>query len=297
MSEANSVAPTDSERDVQNERPGFEIPSDMATRYSVRVVEAPNGGDRRLGLFLPGDRENPSLEIANDRIVARNEDAETVAALVKLAQHNGWDRIDAQGSPAFTKAVWEAGTRAGLTVSGYEPTFAEAERVESLRRAEAERADRLRTLESDRRLEVERIGDARAERIADREDAAVAASVQRQEDRSERAEDRDADRAERQRDEAAERRHSEELAELFLHGAAERIAAEPRLANALQAQAAMEQHIAEVFKGDATQIASETRDSRQMISDVLRRGLDVSVREPTPVRQIEPVQSPPALER
>lgn len=294
MSEANSVAPTDVERDVQNERPGFEIPSDMATRYSVRVLEAPNGGDRRLGLFLPGDRENPSLEIANDRIVARNEDAETVAALVKLAQHNGWDRIDAQGSPAFTKAVWEAGTRAGLTVSGYEPTFAEAERVESLRRAEAERADRLRTLESDRRLEVERIGDARAER----EDDAVAASVQRQEDRSERTEDRDADRAERQRDEAAERRHdSEELAELFLHGAAERIAAEPRLASALQAQAAMEQHIAEVFKGDATQIASEARDSRQMISDVLRRGLDVSVREPTPVRQIEPVQSPPALER
>jgi hypothetical protein len=29
-----------------------------------------------------------------------------------------------------------------------------------------------------------------------------------------------------------------------------------------------------------------------MISDVLRRGLDVSVREPTPVRQIEPVHTP-----
>jgi len=59
----------------------------------------------------------------------------------------------------------------------------------------------------------------------------------------------------------------------------------------------MEQHIAEVFKGDAMQVASETRDSRQMISDVLRRGLDVSVREPAPVRRIEPVQSSPTLER
>jgi hypothetical protein len=298
MSEGNSVAPSAIEAEGQAERPAFDIPADMATRYTVRVVETPEGGDRRLGMFLAGDRDNPSLEIANDRIVARNEDPETVATLVKLAQHNGWDKIDVRGSPEFTKAVWEAGSRAGLSVSGYEPTFADAERMESLRRADAERADRLLRQEAGRRADVERTAAARNEQAADREDAAVAVSIAVEEARSDRAVEREEVRTEHLREEAAERRHdSGELAELFLHGAAESIAAEPRLANAVQAQATMEQHIAEVFKGDAPQIASETHDSRQMISDVLRRGLDVSVREPTPVRQIEPVQSPPELER
>jgi hypothetical protein len=97
---------------------------------------------------------------------------------------------------------------------------------------------------------------------------------------------------------AADHRHeSEALAELFLHGAADRIAAEPRLANALQAQATMERHLGEVFEGDVGQTSAATLESRQMISDVLRRGLDVSVREPTPVRQIEPPQPTPDLER
>lgn len=298
MSEGNTVAPSGIETDGQAERPSFDIPADMATRYTVRVVESPEGSDRRLGMFLAGDRQNPSIEIANDRIVARNEDPETVAALVKLAQHNGWDKIDVRGSPEFTQAVWEAGSRAGLSVSGYEPTFAEAERMEALRRADAERADRLLRQEADRRTETERTAAARGEQAADREDAAVAASIALENGRADRAAAAGEVRAEPLRKEVADRRHdSEELAELFLHGAAETIAAEPRLANAIQAQAAMEQHIAEVFKGDGPQIAAETHDSRQMISDVLRRGLDVSVREPTPVRQIEPVQSPPALER
>ena len=53
----------------------------------------------------------------------------------------------------------------------------------------------------------------------------------------------------------------------------------------------------EVFDGDAGRMAAATFDSRQMISDVLRRGLDVSVREPTPVRQIEPIHATPELER
>ncbi len=54
-------------------------------------------------MFLPGDRENPSIEVSGngDRIVARNEDPETVAALVKIAKHNGWEGIDVDGSPEF----------------------------------------------------------------------------------------------------------------------------------------------------------------------------------------------------
>ena len=105
-------------------------------------------------------------------------------------------------------------------------------------------------------------------------------------------------REERLHEAATERRHeNDELAELFLHGGAERIAAEPRLANALQAQVAMDQHLGAAFDGDADRMASASVESRHMISDVLRRGLDVSVREPTPVRQVEPIRPPHDLER
>lgn len=132
---------------------------------------------------------------------------------------------------------------------------------------------------------------------ADREDREVAESTVADR-RHSSGEEPPLVREEQEQDAAYERRHEgDELADLFLHGAAERVAGDPRLAGAVQAQAAMEQHIGEVFGGDVTRITSANQESRQMISDALRRGLDVSVREPTPVRQIEPIQTRPDLER
>ena len=65
----------------------------------------------------------------------------------------------------------------------------------------------------------------------------------------------------------------------------------------MQAQNVMEQHIGAAFEGDTPGMASANIESRHLISDALRRGLDVSVREPAPVRQIEPLQTRPDLER
>lgn len=438
MSVENGIAPSAREADAQAERPAFEIPPEMADRYKVRVVDGPHG-DQRIGLFRPGDRDTPTIEITDRRIVARGDDAETIASLVKIAQHNGWDRIDVDGSAEFRKAVWTAASREGLTVSGYEPTFAEQERLAQARtsaepdrergsdkpqpaaarvdpsdtatptRSSAEAGsavaqsspgssfepgladddrrllltlshhteDRKALYESlrpemdtfDREVRYERIDanrdalDSALERalespalvdafersgfqpkalrqagkgggwdgeIADaiylvrsglhrdtlaREpattgpppdeiEAAVEAAVEARSVADTTASppahpaERKPVQEEQARDAAAERRHeSEVLAELFLHGAAERVAAEPRLANALQAQTAMEHHIGEVFDGDRVGVMSANLESRQLISEALRRGLEVSAREAMPVRQIEPVQIRAALER
>jgi len=59
----------------------------------------------------------------------------------------------------------------------------------------------------------------------------------------------------------------------------------------------MEQHIGVAFEGDVDRMMSASLESRELISGALMRGLDVSVREPTPVRQIEPIQLTPDLER
>nr|WP_232479924.1 LPD7 domain-containing protein [Sphingomonas sp. TX0522] len=377
------------------------------------------------------DRETPAIEITADRIVARREDAETIDSLVRIAQHNGWDRIDVDGTPEFRKAVWAAAAREGLAVSGYEPSFAEQERLTSARRddtphrarrpveqplpvaqvdaeetisarsadktaSEREQPDlagsslsdvdsrlllKVSALTEDRRALQENLRSPLAplerevlyERIdenrgaldgaleralesptvrnaferagytpdalremgrggewdsdvadaiylvrsglrrdalprdagsrmiladrADTERADGAAAEPNLADRTSAGQTPAARAEEAMQQPAAGRPVGDELADLFLHGAAERVAADPRLAGALQAQSAMEQHIGEVFDGDATRMASATLESRQMISDVLRRGLDVSVREPTPVRQIEPIHALPDLER
>ncbi|MCU6453242.1 hypothetical protein LPN01_04045 [Sphingomonas sp. A2-49] len=442
MSADNSVARGDLDAQTQAEQAAFQIPPELATRYQVRIIEPSDGSERRVGMFLPTDRENPSIEIAGDRIVARNEDPETVSALVTIAKHNGWAGIDVEGSPEFRQAVWTAASREGLTVRGYEPSFDEQARLEELRRADAARRDRevaekpaptvepvaptaavgateatilapsadaerngapqplpsgssTELSDADKRLlltvsvhtqdrkalyaavnedmdPVRR--EVQAERIDLNRDALngaleralesptlvnafsrsgyepdglrqmardgawdgevadaiyiVRSGLNRHEVAREAGanvplggalaatpEDRLAGEAtaaperqpeqephivreERLRQAAPERRHeNDELAELFLHGGAERIAAEPRLANALQAQAAMDQHLGAAFDGDAERMTSASLESRHMISDVLRRGLDVSVREPTPVRQVEPIRPTHDLER
>lgn len=425
-------------RDVEPEaaEAGFRLPPDLAERYDVRVVPAKDPNEVRMGMFRAGDVGDPSIEVLGngDRIVARKEDPETVAALVKIAKHNGWEGIDVDGSPEFKKAVWEAGSREGLTVRGYEPSFAEQERMAELRRADETRREReaaakpapvveqvapivaavaveaavpaqsadvgreavaeaapaqgstglsdadkrllltlsvytqdhkalsesltpnLEPMEREfryERLEVnnealngalERALESPSlvssfskagyepddlRRMArDKEwDGEVADAVyivrsglNRHEVakelvasfvESERSEERAGTRLpyphelpepaivreERVHGADAERDDNEELAELFLRGNAERIAADPRLANAVEAQAVMEQHIGVAFEGDADRIMSANLESRELISAALTRGLDVSVREPTPVRQIEPIQITPDLER
>ncbi|WP_242140728.1 LPD7 domain-containing protein [Sphingomonas sp. TREG-RG-20F-R18-01] len=418
---------------------GFAMPPDLADRYEVRIIPASDASEPRIGMFLPGDRENPSIEVSGngDRIIARNEDPETVAALVKIAKHNGWEGIDVDGSPEFRQAVWEAGSREGLTVRGYEPKFDEQARMEQGRRERVEAAqrereaaakpapavepaapvvaavsiaatDRVRTADVGRdpagaaspaqsgaelsdddkclllrlsvftqdrkalsegmtpdlgpmerefrqeRLDVNKEAldggleqalesptlvssfskagyepddlrrmaregewdgqvadaiylvrsglnrhdvarDTAASVEADREDQQVATSTAPPERQPEP--EPQIVREERQHGPAAARDENEELAELFLRGSAERIAADPRLANALEAQAAMEQHIGVAFQGDADRMMSASLESRELISGALMRGLDVSVREPTPVRQIEPIQITYDLER
>lgn len=261
MSADNTVVRSGRKADLPAKRLSFDLPPEVVARYEIREVQPSDGGERRVGLFLASDRENPAIEIAGDRITARNEDPETVASLVKIAQHNGWERIDVEGSPEFRKAMWSAASREGLAVSGYEPTFAERERMDEVRREASARQEREAAERSARERQPE-----------DKKNPQPAEAV-------------------------GLRRESDALAELFLHGGTEKLADDPRLAGALQAQAAMEQHIGQVFEGDASDMASAKLESRQMISDALRRGLDVSVRDPTAVRQIEPIQTRPDLER
>lgn len=135
--------------------------------------------------------------------------------------------------------------------------------------------------------------DEPGDRRASAREAAATVAVEAAADRKEVAED--IGRAEhylaQEHRIMARAEQDEGLAELFLNGTAEEIAKEPRLQNAVRSQQAMEHNIEHVFAGDANGIDAARLESRQLISDALRQGLDVSVREITPERQIEPNRS------
>lgn len=71
------------------------------------------------------DKENPDvrrIEVNNDNIRALDGKPETAKAITVIAQQRGWKGVKVKGTPEFRRAVWEAATRAGLTVEGYTPT-------------------------------------------------------------------------------------------------------------------------------------------------------------------------------
>lgn len=500
MSTTNTIAPgvREAERSAEERdeaKRQFEIPPEVEKRFTVRVIEGTAGEKERIGLFRPGEAE-PAIEVRDGHLVAHGQEREVIEALVKIAQHNGWERIDVEGTPEFRKAVWEEATRAGLAVRGYEPSLAEQQEMAAYRseagrdgaaeaapiaaakpperpnfdqgvegtivaigearydskatkdtpfvdvkladgrqerawgvglpdaleqsgksvgdtvmlkrlgvepvevsvpvvdRESGETSHETRTVRRnrwlaedaphlqpqardepvppDRGADASRAGEvvatmeavaatasesaatatetqsASQPRGAEAPDAADGVANERDveqtferlvrtlEERGDpratavretataltdqlaaEREDSDVARSIRERNGAAhDHTHAspaheaaahapdehrvarDELAELFMHGAAEVIAADPRLAGARAAQAAMELHIAEVFKGEPTQILAANLESRTLISAALSNGRDVSVQEPTSVRQIEPIQTPtPAMER
>ena len=63
---------------------------------------------------------------------------DTVASMLRIAQHRGWSRIKVSGDDAFRREVWVQGRSVGLEVSGYKPT----ERDRQAANAPVERATR-----------------------------------------------------------------------------------------------------------------------------------------------------------
>ena len=46
---------------------------------------------------------------------------DTVADMLKVAQHRGWTRLKVEGDEAFRREVWIQGRAMGLDIKGYQP--------------------------------------------------------------------------------------------------------------------------------------------------------------------------------
>lgn len=66
---------------------------------------------------------------------------DSVASMLRIAQHRGWTHIKASGDGAFRREVWVQGRSLGLEVAGYKPT----ERDRQAANEDPDRADRRTT--------------------------------------------------------------------------------------------------------------------------------------------------------
>lgn len=62
---------------------------------------------------------DPAFRDAGRRLSADRSYPDTIADMLKVAQHRGWTRIKVEGDDAFRREVWVQARAMGLEVSGY----------------------------------------------------------------------------------------------------------------------------------------------------------------------------------
>jgi hypothetical protein len=77
--------------------------------------------------FFPD--ETPAFEDGGEKLHARAEHKEVVAALVAIAAARDWDQITVKGTEVFRRAVWMEASMRGMEVKGYKPSEIEKARL------------------------------------------------------------------------------------------------------------------------------------------------------------------------
>jgi hypothetical protein len=94
------------------------LPTGLAEQYHAQP-----GLLRRHIDYYEGDvAQRPAFRDRGGKLIAYQVDPTTIASLLSIAQHRGWDDLQVAGDRRFRRAVWLEATRAGLTVTGYRPS-------------------------------------------------------------------------------------------------------------------------------------------------------------------------------
>lgn len=64
---------------------------------------------------------DPAFRDAGRRLSADRAYPDTVADMLKVAQHRGWSRLKVEGEEGFRREVWVQARAMGLEVQGYRP--------------------------------------------------------------------------------------------------------------------------------------------------------------------------------
>lgn len=94
-----------------------EIPSSLLDRY---LIERDRQG-RPERFYRDHRAADPMFRDEGRRLVTRQTYPDTVADMMKIAQHRGWDQVRVTGDETFRREAWIQGQALGLMVKGYSP--------------------------------------------------------------------------------------------------------------------------------------------------------------------------------
>lgn len=94
-----------------------DVPPSLMDRY---LIERDLRG-RPERFYRDHRTPDPAFRDAGRRLSADRAYPDTVADMLKVAQHRGWSRLKVEGEEAFRREVWVQARAMGIQVQGYRP--------------------------------------------------------------------------------------------------------------------------------------------------------------------------------
>lgn len=105
------------------------LPARIARRYHAQ----PARFGRYIDYYEGSGAKRPAFRDRGDQLAALQADPATITAMLDIARHRGWTRIETRGDDVFRREVWMQAQRLGLEVTGYRPKARDREEVEKAR--------------------------------------------------------------------------------------------------------------------------------------------------------------------
>ena len=115
-----------------------EIPSSLLDRY---LIERDRQG-RPERFYRDHRATDPMFRDEGRRLVTHQTYPDTVADMMKIAQHRGWDQVRVTGDETFRREAWIQGQALGLKVRGYTPRDRDRQAATQRTRASTPSPDR-----------------------------------------------------------------------------------------------------------------------------------------------------------
>jgi len=145
----NSIEPLERRR---RPRPVDAHTDEIAKQHNLYTSDQLTMRGKARVYFADYQQKSEVMRAHENRISTKNDDRQTVAAMLDLAQSRGWDRIKLTGTAEFKREAWVQAQVRGIETEGYRPQQTDlqeaARRNDAARpvetRAEAARPDAVR---------------------------------------------------------------------------------------------------------------------------------------------------------
>lgn len=113
----NTVAPSPQKATSGRSTAKGAVPVSILDRY---LIERDRQG-RPEGFYRDHRAVDPMFRDEGRRLITRQTYPDTIADMMKIAQHRGWTQVRVTGDEAFRREAWVQARTLGIEVRGYKP--------------------------------------------------------------------------------------------------------------------------------------------------------------------------------